>query len=222
MGIGYGPRVVTDGLVLALDAADVSSYPGSGTTWTDLSGNGNNGTLVNGVGYSGGSLSFDGVNDYVNIPYSDLKFNFADTVSVCVWAKISPNGDKYGTLVTQRTNVGTGFQTYVINSKLYADGGSVNPGLYGTTTIPTDSIFFATFIFNKSDSTLKIFKDAVFESQTTYPGTIQDTYPIRIGNGAFGDGPFPGNISQVSIYNKALTASEIQQNFNALRGRFGI
>ena len=60
MGIGYGPRVITDGLVLALDAADVSSYPGSGTTWTDLSGNGNNGTLVNGVGYDNGSLIFDG------------------------------------------------------------------------------------------------------------------------------------------------------------------
>jgi hypothetical protein len=68
MSIGYGPRVVTDGLVLALDAADTNSYPGSGTTWNDLSGNGNTGTLTNGPTYSsdnGGSIVFDGTNDYV-------------------------------------------------------------------------------------------------------------------------------------------------------------
>ena len=69
MGVFAGPEIVEDGLVLALDAGNTKSYPGSGTTWTDLSGNGNNGSLVNGVGYNSGnlgSLSFDGVNDYVN------------------------------------------------------------------------------------------------------------------------------------------------------------
>ena len=70
MSLNHGGKpIVTDGLVLCLDAANPKSYPGSGTTWTDLSGNGNNGTLVNGVGYNsdnGGSLSFDGVNDYVS------------------------------------------------------------------------------------------------------------------------------------------------------------
>jgi hypothetical protein len=70
MGIAYNPRTITDGLVLCLDAANSKSYPGSGTTWTDLSGLGNTGTLVNGVGYSGdnlGSLSFDGSNDRVEL-----------------------------------------------------------------------------------------------------------------------------------------------------------
>jgi hypothetical protein len=68
MGIAYNPRTITDGLVLCLDAANSKSYPGSGTTWTDLSGLGNTGTLTNGPTYSsanGGSLVFDGVNDYV-------------------------------------------------------------------------------------------------------------------------------------------------------------
>ena len=71
MTIGYGPTVVTDGLVLALDAADRNSYPGSGTTWTDLSGNGNNGTLDNSVTYTsnnGGGLSFDGTDEIVLLP----------------------------------------------------------------------------------------------------------------------------------------------------------
>ena len=69
MSNNYGPKIVTDGLVLCLDAADQNSYPGSGNTWYDLSGNGNNGTLVNGVGYNSGnlgSLVFGGVDDYVN------------------------------------------------------------------------------------------------------------------------------------------------------------
>jgi hypothetical protein len=69
MGLSHSPSIITQNLVLCLDAANPKSYPGSGTTWTDLSGNGNTGTLVNGVGYNSGnlgSLSFDGVNDYVN------------------------------------------------------------------------------------------------------------------------------------------------------------
>ena len=73
MGVFAGPEVVEDGLVLALDAGNTKSYPGSGTTWTDLSGNGNNGTLTNGPTYSssnGGSIVFDGVNDFVDISNS--------------------------------------------------------------------------------------------------------------------------------------------------------
>ena len=69
MSLYHSPQISLNGLVLCLDAANPKSYPGSGTTWTDLSGNGNNGTLVNGVGYSSdnlGSLVFDGANDYVN------------------------------------------------------------------------------------------------------------------------------------------------------------
>ena len=69
-GVAAAPTIVTNGLILNLDASNTSSYPGTGTVWTDLSGQNNNGTLVNGVGYSsvnGGTLTFDGVNDYVNM-----------------------------------------------------------------------------------------------------------------------------------------------------------
>jgi len=68
-----GPKIVTSGLVLALDAGNTKSYPGSGTVWTDLSGNGNTGTLTNGPTFNssnGGSIVFDGVDDFVNIPYN--------------------------------------------------------------------------------------------------------------------------------------------------------
>jgi hypothetical protein len=67
--MNYGPKTVTNGLVLCLDAADKNSYSGTGTTWTDLTGNGNNGTLTNGPTFNsanGGSISFDGTNDYID------------------------------------------------------------------------------------------------------------------------------------------------------------
>ena len=75
MGLAHSPRIVTDELVLALDAGNTKSYPGSGTTWTDLSGNGNDGTLLNSPTFNsanGGYLDFDGTNDYVNCGNSSV------------------------------------------------------------------------------------------------------------------------------------------------------
>lgn len=99
------PPIVTNGLVLHLDAGDTASYPVTGTTWTDLSGNGNNGTLVNGVGYNsanGGSLVFDGVNDRVS-----TTFKPSGARSYFIWIKYNtvnslPNG--YSLTGTQQAN----------------------------------------------------------------------------------------------------------------------
>jgi len=89
MGIARGPKIVTSGLVLALDAADKLSYRGSGTTWRDLSGNSNKGTLTNGPTFSEGnmgSISFDGTNDYVNVPYNSI-LNTPNGATYEVWIK---------------------------------------------------------------------------------------------------------------------------------------
>ncbi len=84
-----GPNIITNGLILELDAANRKSYPGSGTTWTDLSGNGNTGTLTNGPTFSsanGGSIVFDGVDDYVNCGNaSSLNFERTNSFSFCFW-----------------------------------------------------------------------------------------------------------------------------------------
>ena len=94
MGLAHSPRIVTDSLVLCLDAANTKSYGGSGTTWTDLSGNGNDFTLVNGVGYdsgNNGSLSFDGSNDYAtrahdsNNELASTALNFSTALTISVW-----------------------------------------------------------------------------------------------------------------------------------------
>ena len=103
----YNPRIVTDGLVLALDAGNTKSYPGSGTTWTDLSGNGNNGSLLNGTGYSSdnlGVLSLDGTNDYID-SYDDADVFVDDnslTVSIFVNIDESTKSDRGGLVTSQK------------------------------------------------------------------------------------------------------------------------
>ena len=114
MALSHSPSIVTDGLVLCLDAGNPKSYPGSGTTWTDLSGNGNNGTLVNGVGYdsdNGGSLSFDGVNDYVTLGTPALMNGVQVPLTICLWARANSFGE-YNTL--------WGVYSGIIEGRLYS------------------------------------------------------------------------------------------------------
>jgi len=222
MGIGYGPRVITDGLVLALDAADVSSYPGSGTTWTDLSGNGNNGTLVNGPTYSDGSIVFDGTNDYIS-----LIDNLGDPqqFSVSFWCyptalSVDANNNYRRIFLTPGSNTNTG------NIILIEQSGNISfrlPGGSGTnfTTSGFSGINewgYVTCVYNQSHR--QIYFNGVFKSQFAEAGvTVNFGSPQIVDqNGQ----QFQGKISNFKIYNRALTASEIQQNFNALRGRFGI
>jgi hypothetical protein len=225
MAISRGPKIVTNGLVLALDAADKNSYRGSGTSWFDLSGNNNTGTLTNGPtfnGGNGGSIVFDGVDDYVNVPYNASTISFpTNNATICVWFKTSTVGDGVGVLVTQRSSSDSGIQTYIISTRLYADGGST-AGVSSNVIIPNGTISFGGIVYDKTNSLLKLYVNGVFDNQVSYTGEIQDTYPIRLGNGAFGDGPYPGNIYIASVYNRALTATEILQNYNATKPRFGL
>jgi hypothetical protein len=99
MAFIHSPKIVTSGLVLCLDAANKLSYPGTGTSWYDLSGNANTGTLTNGPTFSVanmGSIVFDGVDDYVNIP-NNSSFNVTDNISVEMWVRIE---------TTQSNNLG--------------------------------------------------------------------------------------------------------------------
>ena len=134
-----GPNAVEDGLILALDAGNTKSYPGSGTTWTDLSGNGNNGTLVNGVGYNsdyGGSLSFDGTNDYIDItslaPLADTS-----AVTMEAWVNVDTLTNSYQVIGTwERTTYHwqftySGDTNYNLNLAVAGSNDSV-----GTTSAP--------------------------------------------------------------------------------------
>ena len=226
MTIGYGPRIVTDGLVLALDAADRNSYPGSGTAWTDLSGRGNTGTLTNGFGYSasnGGSLSFDGSNDYVQISnnVSPGTGDFAISVWVYKTETVSNRyiwdfGSNGGTL-SSGTSISQGFRYY--NPTMGAGG-----SLYTAGPVHNINTWY-NIVISRISGTTYFYSNGSLINSAADAGNIggwgTTLYIGRYGGG--GGYEHQGSISNFLVYkNRALTATEITQNFQALRGRFGI
>ncbi len=218
MGINYNPRTVTDGLVLCLDAGNTKSYPGSGTAWTDLSGNGNNGTLVNGVGYDGsnlGSLSFDGVDDYVTNTQVGATTSFTYEVFL-----------KCNNITKDQMYIGystiSAHYIRIVNSRAFL---SVSAGgqrtLSHSQTLVQGQLYHIVSIYNGIQ--LKIYVNNNLTLGPVINQTLAGWGTDRIGRWRDADQrSFVGNIYTLRAYNRELTAAEIQQNFNALRSRFSI
>jgi hypothetical protein len=213
MALSHSPSLVLPGLSLCLDAANLKSYPGSGTTWTDLSGNGNNGTLVNGVGYNGsnlGSLVFDGVNDYVSLQNS-FSFSFDGDFTIESWV--------YPTTFNSFNNI---LSTEDLDFKLISGG---NLRIYTTAGSNTS----ATANLNQWNHILVYRRSGIIygnvngaEQQLSPPSFTGDgSSAAEIGRKIRSSNEwFVGRIGKLSIYSKALTAQEIQQNFNATKSRY--
>jgi hypothetical protein len=238
MGVTYNPRIVTDGLVLALDAGNTKSYPGSGTTWTDLSGNGNNGSLENGVGYNsnnGGSLSFDGVNEHVSFSSaSELQFlnRLPYTLEVWMYPTANPGASTW-TGIFNREDSSVGSRD---GYNIYLNGSASSTFYLATERFCTGTATGVGYTYNESvllniwhhvvatydGTTLRLYRNGEQLNSTTSTGNITNTSKtLEIGSRGSGS-YFNGRLTGQKIYNKALTASEIQQNFNATRSRFGI
>jgi hypothetical protein len=233
------PLGVTSGLVLYLDAANARSYPKSGTTWFDRSGNGNNGTLVNGVGYNGsnyGSLSFDGVNDYVSTPNSASLIAVGNG-SFTLTAFIKVNSSALGKNIWRRDNylnqgaegrrliaLGIGANTNTPSFTVY-DGS--NNSAIGSQNLADGLWHHVVGVYVSSTKTQFLYVDGVLRAQAVYNNTQSfntDRQPWNMGtenNLSFTE-PYNGNISQASIYNRALSAAEIKQNYDAFKGRYGL
>ncbi len=204
-------RLVTNGLVLCLDAANTTSYGGSGTTWTDLSGSGNNGTLVNGVGYSSankGSLSFDGVDDYVDT------FNTSSITDMTIEMWIYDNRSSgQRDILSYNGNSGS----YTFNGSTFrTDGnGSGARVFYGVGNPPLNTWYRFCYVKNGD----------LYINQIQYTGSGGDrTYGMLSFGNTRSDvnNRLNGIISNIKVYNRALSASEVSQNFLAMRARFGI
>jgi hypothetical protein len=218
---GYN-NIVTNGLVLNLDAGWASSYPGSGTAWTDLSGNGDNGTLVNGVGFStngGGSLNFDGSDDYVETTNTNSLGNFTAEVWFYPTA-VQFNAAAVISTVYPGTN---GTVNYAINW----DGGIFRAGFFNGNwyqfTIPNPVLnqwnhyvltYNGSIMIAYSGSAVQI--GSLVTSETAAGGG-----PTRIGRRWDLADEFLGQIAIARVYNRALTTTEIQRNYDIDKTRFG-
>lgn len=207
-----GPEIVNNGLVLCLDAGNARSYPGSGTAWTDLSGNGNNGTLINGANFStsnGGIFALDGINDYIDIPINLSTTNY--------------------------TVIGASRYTGSVNGRIFsAKNNNWLMGHYSDSVLSYYAEGWITF-GGGSDTNWRIYSATGNISSDSYNFYVNGALNFGPNSGGsagpngFAIGSYGGTIefssAQVGFllaYNRVLSAAEISQNFNALRGRFGL
>jgi len=231
MGLSHSPRIVTDGLVLCLDAANKRSYPGAGTTWTDLTANKNNGTLTNGPTFNsanGGSIVFDGSDDYMSFLYNS-SYNIGNrNITLSSWVKATSLVSSLhgGGIITRDSGSNDGLYEILLvstSSKNWVYFRMFNITSYSPKIIPIELNIFYNITCVYDNGTMRNYINGVQEGSGTVQNidiTTSGSRTLRVGRRSNNFGSFPGNIAQVSIYNRALTASEIQQNYLATKGRF--
>jgi hypothetical protein len=237
------PAIVTNGLVLNLDAGFTPSYPTTATTWYDVSSGGNNGTLTNGPTFNSannGSIVFDGVDDYaVTTQDQTPNLNITSSITLETWLKStavanSQHGDGVNSKgLSSDGNTGV-YETLIVSS------GEINYPFFRLRIVSNTPTYFPTnislslnqiyhFVSTYDGSTMRIFINGV-EAGTglSTSGNIEtNTQPLCIGvrlvhRNFGGDSFFSGNIFTNRIYNRALSQLEITQNYNAQKGRFGL
>ena len=214
MAILYNPRIITDSLILCLDAANTKSYPGSGTAWTDLSGNGHNielGSSVSFVSSFGGVLNFPqdsngyGRNTSMNLSSSNY--------TVMSFVRKNANGNNGRTITAYNNNWLLGHHD-TTSGDYYAEG------------------WVNDIASPESDTIWRMFTGTGNIVGDSYSLYINDAHQVTNSNGSAGPNGWNLNnqysqysncqIATLICYNRVLTAAEVTQNFNALRGRFGL
>jgi hypothetical protein len=235
MAISYNPSIVVSGLSFCSDAANIKCYNSatSATNWSDLTSTVGVGSLTNGATFNTsnlGNITFDGTNDYISVP-NTLNLNpETGSFSIVVWVNSDPSngGDGWDMWVAKRVNSTNGYciGANSVNGVRFGMGNDqstfVNTG-YISYTANTWAMF--TGILNVNNNTQTVIRNNNEQSVSTTPagGTYSNSAILSIG-GDFGVNSFyvNGKVAHVAIYNKALTSAEISQNFNALKGRFGL
>lgn len=231
MATKYSPKIVTDGLVLCLDAGNNKCYPRSGTSLTDLTRLG--GTVTTGnsptfSGNNGGYFTFNGTNQYINVSRTDLNGgSWAYTnVTCCVWINIDP------TCSTGDNNIATVESTW--EYRFNNAGDSTNAYVYfasnpwawlGPGTVPMNVWQMLTFRHGASTGDILSNRTIVYStniSGTLGGGSSADPYLTIMGRTSGNGSLAKGNMAICMVYNKALTDNQIIQNYNATKGRFGL
>jgi hypothetical protein len=216
MAFGNGPRIVTNGLVLSLDAADQNSYVSGSATWRDLSGNGNNGTLISGSTFdtgSGGAIVFDGTSGYVQFTAINVQ-----TICFCCIADVGATNGLQCLIGTSALGDGAlrlQYGTFRAAAPNAPDANDFNNGfvsqfmINGQSNLPTDSN--GVYIVPNSRTLNQNFYIGCITSRTA--STISHPF-----NGRF----FKGKVFCVALYNRQLSNNELLQNYNAQKSRFNL
>lgn len=234
----FGPNIVTDGLVLYLDAANINSYVSGDTIWNDLSGNGNNASLKNNPVYDDGSILFVSTNNnYVDNNF-DLSWNETNSISISFFVKPSSliqNGGILGKSNYEWTFKHGTTQSATPSKDLIFVYWDVN-GTHTNGPIMIVSNFFdtlnwvnITFVWNNISKISYIYKNGNLVSQSivwSNPSVNRNlSSSFNMGGNIYTWSTvtyWSGNISNLQIWNKALSSTEILQNYNAVKSRFGL
>ena len=239
-----GGKIVTNGLVLSLDAANVKSYAGTGTAWTDKSGIGNNGVLTNGPTFNssnGGNIVFDGVDDYVPLVNNgSIDFGTGSTVGFTIEACFKlTNITSPRVLIANRSADSSPNTDYMIfydnvsTNFYFGTGTSADTGAWWTvqTAFPNNNVNINTTYFisatlqatGTTSGNKSFFCNGKTINTTYTQKAVKTLTPVHIGKSNVSSlFPFSGNISHLRIYNRALSSSEILQNYTAQKSRFGL
>lgn len=215
--IAYTGGIVTNGLILNLDAAKRDSYPGSGTIWNDISGFRNNGTLTNGPTFSSadyGSIVFDGVDDFVQTSANVI------LTSMTLMGFIKRNGSQpdfagiYFSRGTSVTGLNFNSTTNILGYHYNGDYFSFNSSLL----VPNNQWCMVAISVIPTSATLYVNTNSAVNSNVHASTTINS---LKVGRDRDGR-VINGNVGNMLFYNRALTTPEITQNYNALKGRYGL
>ena len=232
MAFSFQPKMITDGLILHLDAANTRSYPGSGTTWTDLSSTQITGSLTNGPSFNtanGGSIVFDGTNDRVDVENSNT-LNPIGNFTVGCWVNPTSIPNIYLGIIDKYN--GTSNYGYMLDIP-NGGGGRVSSSFRFVNCVQsgykevTASAQFTTGSWNHlygvyDGSNINIYVNGTLQGTASCSGTnVTESTSLKIGGDGVSTNYMTGRIAYVQMYNRALSATEVLQNYNALSGRFG-
>ncbi len=234
MSFSRGPNIVTDGLILAIDAGSTRSYPGSGTTWTSLIDKSDTGTLLSGASFDnsvGGNFVFDGADDYATLPSNlQSKLSGSDEASLEMWVKTDQIDGGAGTsgLIQLSSYTETNGNLYFYSSGTYLDTFRTTRWTAGDFYITKgfNPTFWHHFVITSKLGAggYRIFFNSELFNSTT--GNIITVDSSIHGGFTFGENSggrnLDGNIAITRIYDRALTDAEVLQNYNSQKTRFSI
>ena len=223
MGVTGGAKSIAaqDELTFTIDCLDPISYPGTGATWTSTVNNTNIGTLNGDTNLIGKHMHFDGAGDFVEFVTTSNSIT-SDPFSIEIWWNPTTSG--HDVMFANSTANGGGFYCKTQIERLYMYGTSSGYA-YKTSPLWTVGQWWH-MVITIDGTTVQLYQNAVdigFEYNNGDPAfVVSTTNPFFIGNDSAGGGDFEGDIDIVRTYNRVLTASEVLQNYNATKGRFGL